>query len=236
MNNLFIFSKDLLFVQSLFNFIVTHDSKVRLQGFYSSEKEFIKIMNSLCSTDVLIFDLDNNSFPLLTHLIHMLPFTPYIITISNSTTNLKKYANYISFNYHKHCSFDSLINKINNIASIYSSDKIRQRILQELSLFEFNQYCLGFKFLVDCISLAYENTELLFNMKNNLYVQVSSKYSSFSSEKVKWNLHRCLDSMYRYTDSKNIYQYFSFNYKPSPKIFISTVVEKLRRQEHLKLI
>lgn len=233
MTNLYILEDNLYFSKNLCNLLLQSNPNIKLNGIFTNGNEFIKSVKDFESSDILLLDLGIpklNGVQVLNYLLQTCYTLPHIIIISGNAALIldsKQYDNYIDAIFYKPFSFQALAKKITSIMSSAKPIK-REEIVQYLSVFDFNKSNLGFKFLVDCIMLAYENEALLFNMENNLYSHVSSMNRNISTKKIKWNINKCLNSMYCNTSEKIISNYFYIDAKPTPKIFISTVINKLK--------
>lgn len=103
------------------------------------------------------------------------------------------------------------------------------KITTVLSNFDFKINSLGYLYLFECIKCSIEHPMLLQNFDKKLYPCVSKIHSISNPLKIKWNVEKSINSMFRYTNNDILYNFFK-NQKPSPVIFIKkiiTIVNKL---------
>lgn len=120
-------------------------------------------------------------------------------------------------------SVNILVSELNYICSKKNIDTLRKEIEKELSVFDFNKSSIGYRYLVECLLLAYKDSHLLNNIEKDLFSQVAKIFGIKNTQAVKWSMQKAIKSMIKYTDSQKIHQYFSFNQTPSLKLFITTI-------------
>ena len=104
---------------------------------------------------------------------------------------------------------------------------IEQYVISELSLLGYDFKYKGTQFLLEVILYIYKNKnlELLQNLKENVYKYIAN-INNTSITNVKTCIIRATNYMYIY-QNKTTNKYFSFNYKPTPKTIITTIIMKL---------
>ena len=156
---------------------------------------------------------------------------PYIIIISGKPEFIleaKEYNDYIYKIFGKPFLFEKLTETIKEIINQSKADNLDMMIRNELELFKFNKTTRGYTYLLECIKYALKDKEQLKDIKNNLYLKVSKKHNT-NILKVKWSIEKCIDSLYKTTNIAIINNYFliGMQEKLTPKLFITTIVDKL---------
>lgn len=105
---------------------------------------------------------------------------------------------------------------------------IRQKVLNELSLLGYNFKLKGTQYLLDSIVYIYtkKNMNLLENLEKNVYRYISEKNNK-SLLNVKTSIIKSTNYVYEYQDKNVLDDYFSIDIKITPKLVISTILEKL---------
>lgn len=157
---------------------------------------------------------------------------PYIIVISGNSSLIKEsneYSKDIYRVFEKPFNFEKIVDSINEIVSQFEVNTLEMKIKNELSLFNFNTSTIGYIYLVECIKLALKDSELLSDIKNNLYLKVSKNHKNSNILKVKWSIEKSIDALYENTNINILdnYFYIEMQQKLTPKLFITTVVDKL---------
>ena len=103
----------------------------------------------------------------------------------------------------------------------------KKRILNEIKGLKFEVTNIGVQYLIDCILLIKCN-DALYNLEKEIYPIVAKKYN-VTSNKVKWNIYSCINTMSRNNSMERINRYlgFSYNRTPTPKVLIFTIVNKI---------
>lgn len=92
----------------------------------------------------------------------------------------------------------------------------------------FNLYTKGTKYLIDCIIIASNNADLLYQI-NNLYSCVAQKNNT-NSNIIKWSITNSLSTMNRFADKELLYSLFDEydGRNMSPKYFIGIIVSYIK--------
>ena len=120
------------------------------------------------------------------------------------------------------------------IKIVYSLDNlyymnIDNKIYNELKKNNYNNIYIGTEYLKECIKLDYlQYSKEASNIQRQLYPLVAKKYKT-SILNVKNNIIKATNLMYLNCDITKLKKYFNFvyDYKPTPKIVIKTIVNKL---------
>lgn len=233
MNRLVILEDDLNYFRHLFNHISNNVKDVKLANIFVNGDELIENLFKYSFEDIILIDLDikeMDSASLLSCLKNIRTNLPYIIVMSESLEliDLAKSYNYVYKVIKKPLYFSSVSDAIFEIIEKNKVVNISKLVNQELKHFKFKTSTIGYKYLSDSIKLAMNNTDLLRNTKRLLFKEVGKIYDK-TSDQIKWNVEKCIDTIYQTTSLKDISDYFYINEKDkvTPKVFISRVVGTL---------
>lgn len=233
MNRLVILEDDLNYFRHLFNHISNNVKDVKLANIFVNGDELIENLFRYSFEDIILIDLDikeMDSASLLSCLKNIRTNLPSIIVISENLEliDLAKSYNYVYKVIKKPLYFSSVSDAISEIIEKHKIVNISKLVNQELQHFKFKTSTIGYKYLSDSIKLAMNNADLLRNTKQLLFKEVGKIYDR-TSDQIKWNVEKCIDTIYQTTSLKDISDYFYINEKDkvTPKIFISRVVGTL---------
>lgn len=239
MLNLLVADDNFDYAKNLVNFILSRDNKIRLVNISTDGNEAINNIRKN-SIDILILDL---KMPVLSGMdvLHQLKNEvlykkPLIIVISGENNMITKIRDdtivtcYINKSQGLEYIYDRIetIIKENNL--IRNKKRIRQDILEELLCLGYNIKHRGTRYLLEAIEIAcqFKEEQLVNNIEKDLYSKIANRHSK-SIQNVKSNIMKATDCMYVECDKNRINEYFNFlnNYKPTPKLVISTIVSKI---------
>lgn len=117
-------------------------------------------------------------------------------------------------------SFKNLIFKFKETQKQSINNKIHLKALKCLQDLNFNFKQIGTQYFLEAVIYAYENknTHVLNNIKKYIYPGISNKYHT-SIDKVKWNIEKSINSMYKYNTSifpGLIEEYLNFDFMQKP--------------------
>lgn len=235
MNRLIILEDDLNFSRSIFNYVSSKINNIRISNLFINGEEMMADLKNIKSNDILLLDLE---VPKITgvQIIEYLKInkieTPYIIVMSGNTEllrRLKKYSDDIYKILEKPFNLGELTKSICQIVKNSNTNAIVRIVESELSLFGFNTLTVGYEYIMEAITLALQNEELLKDMKNNLYPIISKEHNNINVLKIKWSIEKCIDALYRTTNINLINEYFYIGSKEklTPKVFFSTIIDNL---------
>lgn len=130
---------------------------------------------------------------------------------------------------------DQSLSKINK--NVIVKKDIKKKIMNQLLLLGYNFKLKGTQFLFESILYIYEKKEmsLVENLERNVY-----KYIAVRNNKtvinIKTNIIKSTNYVYTYQDKKILYEYFSSDIKITPKLVISTILNKLDLYSNIKII
>lgn len=238
MNRLIILEDNLEFSRSLLNYIVERNKKIQLWSIAIDGEEVIEKINSLQKDDILLMDLGLpkiNGIEVIEKLIQNKERMPYIIVMSGNPDLLEKVRNYTSYIYAaigKPFALKRIAEMIEEITYLTDQKRYEKMVKEELRKFEMNVTTIGYDYIVDAITLSLQDDTLLKDMKNKLYKSIAIKNNNINPTNIKWTIEKNIKSMGRYTSTKVIKEYFHVEgrEKITPKLFVSTVVNKLKQE------
>ena len=103
----------------------------------------------------------------------------------------------------------------------------KRKIVREMNKLEFELANVGVQYIIETILLIKSN-DTLYNLEKDIYPLVAKKYN-VSTNRVKWNICSCVNSMYKNNNMSNINEYFGyeFNRRTTPKTLIFTILNKI---------
>lgn len=101
-------------------------------------------------------------------------------------------------------------------------------INKQLLLLGYNFKQKGSKYLCESIEYIYksENLELVDNLEKNVYKYIAIKNNK-TLINIKTNIIKATEYVYNNQDKEFLYKYFSINNKITPKLVISTILNKM---------
>lgn len=239
MLNLLIAEDNIYYAKTLINYIINMNKDIKLINLSTDGKEAIE--NIYCnSIDLIILDL---KMPIMSGLDVLqkikeldLDPIPSIIVISGESDLIKEIRdNEIVSTFINKCVGLEEINR--RVAGVIRQEQIRknkqnvsQKIKQELLSLGFNIKHVGTTYIAETIELAYEinNRQYCENLEKYLYSKVA-KIHSKTTQNIKTNIAKAAKCMYLDCNRDFLMKYFHFtyDYKPTLKVIINTVLSKL---------
>ena len=239
MLNLLVADDNIYYAKTLINYIVDMNKDIRLINLSTDGKEALE--NIYCNAiDLIILDL---KMPVVSGIdvlkkmkeLNLDPL-PTIIVISGEMELIKEIRNneIVSAFIDKSVGLE----KINlEVAEVIrqkhmkdNKQNIRKKIKQELLSLGFNIKHIGTTYITEAIELAYEinNREYCENLEKYLYNKIA-KIHWKSVQNIKTNIAKATKFMYLNCNRDFLMRYFHFtyDYKPTQKIIINTVLYKL---------
>lgn len=236
MNRLAILEDNLEFSRSLLNYIISRNKKIRLSSLAIKGEEMIEEIDTLEENDILLLDLglpEINGLEVIDKLKQKKQHIPYIIVMSGDLSLLDKakdYEQYIYTTLKKPFAFSKIIDIIEEITHASEQKSYEKFVKEELRKFEINITTIGYSYIVDAITFCLEDETLLKDMKNGLYKKMSAKNNGVSISNIKWTMEKSVKSIQRFTATSITRPYFRVESgeKITPKLFIATVIERLK--------
>lgn len=220
------------YIDAFFKFIIRGNHNIRLTEL---SYDGIHALSSIIELkpDVIILDLDLpklNGMQILEELQKNNINTNIIVLSARLDLIAKvKLDNNVKYIIPKTSGFPAILDAIKSISANIEETYCEEKINAEFKRFGFNMNSLGTKYLIRAILLARNNEEFLKNIEKNLYAKVGIIFNS-RKEKVKWNINRAIQSMWRYTpNSIETSDFFNRrnSEKPSASDVINTMVSYL---------
>ena len=130
----------------------------------------------------------------------------------------------------KPCDLVDILMTIHEIEIIQRPDSINlEKINSLMTKLKFNLYTKGTKYLIDCLIIANNNTDLLYNI-SALYSYVA-EINNTNPNIIKWSIINSLSTMNRFVDKNTLCSFFN-DYdgrKISPKYFIGTTLSYIKK-------
>lgn len=241
MLNVMIADDSLPYVQGLINHVIGRHLNIKIIHVASDGLEVLNILKQNATIDLILLDLQMPKLDGIATLdkICDLPLTKYpkVMVISGYADLIAKIVNHplvIDF-INKSDNINNIYNKIENyekeLSFSYIQEDLIQKITDELSYIGYNPAHLGTKYIRECILEIYKtnNSHSLCNLEKYLYPKVGCMHNK-SVQNIKINITKATDSMYLESDMNVVKDYFHFSdnkRKPTPKIVISTILNKL---------
>lgn len=241
MLNVLIADDNIYYVKSLINLVISKNSSIKISNIASNGLEVLNIVQKNPKIDLILLDLKMpklNGIDLLNKLYNMhLNKYPDIIVISGENQLINKIVN--------HPLVTDFVNKSDDMINIYYKLKdfekkmnyiniketLSKKIISELIYIGYNPSHIGTQYIKECILEIYSsnNLELIQNLENYVYKKISCIHKK-SFQNVKSNIIKATNFMYAESDMSLLKDYFHFNdnkRKPTPKMVISTILNKL---------
>lgn len=120
----------------------------------------------------------------------------------------------------------------NEIESSRNLKKLKAIIQEELETIGFNIKYKGTKYLLESIIYVYNNNlELLENLEKYVYPVIAAQNRK-NTQNIKTNIIKACELVYLYQDNEVIKNYFLIDIKPTPKLVIKKILDKIEKQEN----
>lgn len=242
MLNVLIADDNIHYVKNLINFVIGKNSSIKITNIASNGLEVLKVIQENPNKiDLILLDLKMpklNGLETLDKIYKMnLTHYPNIFVISGEIHLIKKIIN--------HPLVTDFIKKSDDMVNIYSKlqdyekslnslntkEDLAKKISSELLYIGYNPSHIGTQYIKECILEIYakKNYEYTQNLENYVYKKIAFSHGK-SFQNIKSNIIKATNFMYAESDMSVLKDYFHFNdnkRKPTPKIVISTILNKL---------
>lgn len=242
MVNILIISNNNSFIKNFVNNVISKISSFKIANIASNDLEALKVIKENSNNlDLIVLDLDIaklDSLQLLEQIRSLkLRHCPFVFVISSKSQMIDKVIGHtlvqdfliksddMSNAYNKLSEFE------NNLNYGKIEDELSKKVSSELIYIGYNPSHLGTQYIKECILEVYKrrHSEYIQNVQNNIFRKIAEIHG-ISFEKVRTNIMKATDYMFLQGNMNIIKDYFHFNderQKPTPKIVISTIVNKL---------
>lgn len=242
MLNVLIVDDNIYYVKNLVNFVIGKNSSIKITNIASNGLEALKtIQENPNKIDLILLDLKMpklNGIELLDKIYNMdLTYFPKVFVISGESHLINKIVNHplVTDFINKSENMDIIYNKLQNFEKKLNYLNIKEdlvkKISSELLYIGYNPSHIGTQYIKECILEIYDkrSSEYTQNLENFVYKRIAFLHDK-SFQNVKANIIKATNYMYAESDISLLKDYFHFNdikKKPTPKIVISTILNKL---------
>ena len=218
-------TKNIKYIKYIF-YIISEIKNLRIMCITTNKEETLELLKKkqfdLIILDFKMINLDS---------IKSIKNISNIIFISEDSTSFNKIINHpmvIDVIDKIDNSYCKVKNIIEDKMLMVKQNNIEQYIINELNLLGYDFKYKGIQYLLEAILYIYKNKKLklLQNLEKNVYSYVAT-VNNTSILNVKTSIIRATNYMYIYQSDKTKDKYFSFNYKPTPKTVITTIILKI---------
>ncbi len=232
------------YIKNVANLIFCKNEKVRLVKIANNVREAIECIKE-CKIDLVFLDL-LMPFGGGWKLLEMLEEENYgnkkpkIIVISGDNELVLKIRDKYDIQdaISKDCGINNTISRINknidDLIKIKNIEEYERRTYEELINLKYNTKYKGTKYIIESVIYIMENINnsmLLENLEKNVYPIIACKHQK-STQNIKGNIVKATNNMYMDCNLNYLLNYFNYTMdtKPTPKVVISTIVNKLLRK------
>lgn len=241
MLNVLIADDNIYYVKNLINFVIGKNSNIKITSIASNGLEVLNILQKNSNIDLILLDLKMpklNGIEVLNKIYDMnLDKCPNIIVVSGENNLINKIVN--------HPLVIDFVNKTDDMLSIYSKLKdyeeethlsnVKEDLLKKISLellhIGYNLSHIGTQYIKECILEIYEskNFALTHKLETYVYKKIACMHNK-PIQNIKSNIIKATNFMYAEANMNLLKEYFHFTdikKKPTPKMVISTILNKL---------
>ena len=230
-------SNDTCYIKDLINLVLGNNLNIKIVNIVSNTFELSNILKKNHSIDLILLDstiLSPNPEKSLDSINNILiPTKTKVIILSEKANFSNGFLNYsfiIDF-FNKSDKMTYVACRLMNIINMYKNEDVLKKIAFELSYIGYNPSHLGFQYIKECILEIYtsKNFELIHKLENTLYKKIAFVHNK-TPQNIKTNIMKATNYMYLEADMAILKNYFHFNdnkKKPTAKIVISTILNKL---------
>lgn len=244
MLNVLIADDNINYSKILINYLMKNNKDLRLVQLSTNGQEVLDAI-TMNYIDIVILDL---KMPFLSGLKILdileqkkIMHKPKIIVVSGYDEYIKHIiSNKLVYGFvNKSSGLEKINEKVAEIIQIYKNDEKKQEVKKSIidELLSLG-YCIkhkGTKYLMEVILLIYEQYNMnkceeiyVDNLERYFYREVARKHEK-TTQNIKSNINKATAAMYLECDQNKLLRYFSFtyDYKPTPKVVINTILSKL---------
>ena len=244
MINVVVEEDSLPYLKGLINKVIGRQSNIKILNILSNGLELLDILKKDNNIDLILLDLQMpklNGIDTLDEIYNLqLKKCPKVIIISAYSDLIAKVINHplvIDF-IHKGSSINDIYDKLEKYEKDFSfskiSDNLSEIVMEELLYIGYNASHLGTKYIKECILELYKDNSVsvINKLEQNIYARVACMNNK-SVENLKINIIKATNFMYLEANMDRVKDYFNFSdirKKPTPKIVIYTVLNKLEQK------
>lgn len=243
MLNMLIADDNIYYAKTLMDYINANNDNVRVCNISIDGKETLDLLNNNDKIDIFLLDLKMpvyNGIEILNYLDESkkIKYQKSCIVISGEIDMVNQIVeNTIVYNYiYKSHSITQIMTLISQLiqakSEVQKNEHINSRIDEELEILHFNPLFLGTRYLKECIYYIIKNSKKDFdNLKRDVYPLIAYKHKK-TVNNIKCNINSSVNAMYFDCEIEKIIKYFNFSkdYKPTTKLIINTIVNKILKE------
>lgn len=231
MYNLLLMGDNYNTIKQICNSIISKIENIKIIGITIDFNELCSLISETKSEIIIICNTNYDTLPLL----KISNYTPLIIIISDYKTKIKKFKNKILIS--NKVSSKYILNQIESCIENRNVEFVRQEVVDILKYLKFDFKFLGTHYLLDCIVYSYLHRDSyeFENLEKKVYPYIATKNKT-SAGNVKWAIIRSINNMYLNHTTQTFHiieDYFciSFPEKPTNKLIIGMIVNKLKKRK-----
>lgn len=229
-------SNDTAYMKDLINLALGNNLNIKIVSVVSKVQEVLNTLKNHHEIDLLLLDisiLGKNPIKFLESIEELLSSTKTKAILLSGKINfsykLLSYSFIIDF-FNKSDKMSDIAYRLMNVINAQKNEEVLRKISDELTYIGYNSSHLGFQYIKECILEIYttKDFELIHKLENTLYKRIASKHHK-SPKNIKTNIIKATNYMYLESDMSLLKEYFHFSddKKPTAKIVISTILNKL---------
>lgn len=228
MLNMIIADDNLVFIKNIYNKLIKKINKLHCIALVTTGKEAIQNIEKY-QPEILLLDLEmpNGNGIEVINFINKYRYSTKVIVISAYIDKL--YNNYDNILPKIEAILPKPldINRLEEIINNTTYDNINNYVQNELGRFNFNKKSIGYKYLASTIIIVIQNNKIKFNLKNDIYKEVSRLYSISHENTIKWTIDKLIKQMCTNTSETLLCEYFHLqcSKKVTAKIIITTLFD-----------
>lgn len=221
------------YLKNFFNDIINHFKEIHLTHIATTILEAYNIIAN-SQVDLVFINLNiinPNAIHTLNKLYNINILNPNTTFIFYKNNNIKKnvsnlYAKSFVINIEQPLS--TIFKNIKKIINQFETSMVYNNIIDQLLFIGYNFKYKGTKYILDAILYIYKknNISLLDNLEKNVFPYLCTKYSK-SLNNIKTNIIKATNYAYLYQNKNFIKNYFKADIKPTPKVVISIILDKV---------
>lgn len=239
MVNVLIADNNINYVKNLMNYINEGNEKIRVTKIAEDGTETLKILNNDKNIDIALLDFDMPGYDanqICKKVINKEKYKQSIVLISGKTEEIQCELRNNEMIYgviDKFISLEKICVKLNALVDDKeekkNGDKIKKKIIKELTYLGYDISHKGTIYLVDSIVYAQGHQDKYFgNLKRDVYPAIAKKYNE-NLHNIKCYIARETTKMYVKCDYKKLQNYFCFaeDDRPNVRTVVNTVINKI---------
>ena len=228
MSNLLIYEKDIHNCKKIVNLISNMNFDIKIYSIVTEVFEIEQIIKK-SKVDLIILDCLNEDHPDINFITQFITVTDFNIPIIVLTNSSRICQTFIEKNIIAIDNFDLLCSSIDFLLLNSPTNTLKSVIAKELDYLCFNPNHVGTQYLIDVISLIYQEYSFINNLTKFVYPKISKKYA-ISINTLKCDIFQ--STLHSYINCEEIklknYLNNSCIEKPSAKSYINSIIHHIK--------